>query len=278
MNHPFDLLKNEYSELLLGMKPRSECVHEIDQVANKLLGFKAHYQPVSEQDGVPIIFIATSFEREASSRFNLNPAQGWPLSSTSKWIPHNGPFRDWYTAAIAAYHLNGLDKIGATNWTWELVCFYGELFNGFGYRDYHHMHSPYLWGGTNIQTIGKYTSDGEFDAAHMDTQLGIIPIARRMVELDASLALPESIFVVKPPIASGLSVPEDPTTDTKWVQESLNKLGLGPLDVDGNYGRQTKLTVERFQQDYELQVDGFAGPNTIKALKEALAALDAEPK
>jgi lysozyme family protein len=260
------------------MKPRPECAHEIDQVANKLLGFKAHYQPVSDQDGVPVIFIATSFEREASSRFNLNPAQGWPLSSTSKWIPHNGPFRDWYTAAIAAYHLNGLDKIGKDNWTWELICFYGELFNGFGYRDYHRMHSPYLWGGTNIQTVGKYTSDGQFDDAHMDAQLGIIPVARRMVELDASLALPESVFVVKPPISSGLAVSEDPTTDTKWVQESLNKLGLGPLDADGNYGRQTKLVVERFQQDYELQVDGFAGPNTIAALKEALTAMDNEPK
>jgi hypothetical protein len=133
------------------------------------------------------------------------------------------------------------------------------------------MHSPYLWGGTNIQTVGKYTSDGKFDASHMDTQLGIIPVAKRMVEMDTSLALPETPFIVPTPIPSGIA--SEPEGDAAWVQKSLNDLGLDPpLDVDGNYGRQTKLAVENFQQGYGLEVDGMAGPKTVAALREALAA------
>ena len=271
MQHPFSVLKPEYTHLLAAMQVRPECQKLVDEVAVKLDGYKTRYQPVTNADGVPVVFIGPSFEREASSNFNLNPAQGWPLHSISKWIPHNGPFPNWQAAAIAAYRLNGLDKVGAANWTWELICYYGELFNGFGYRDFHHMHSPYLWGGTNIQTVGKYTADGKFDTNHMDEQLGIIPLARRMVDIDPTLALPAVPYVPAPPISSGIAA--EPDADATWVQETINALGYEPpLMVDGNYGRDTKAAVESFQDSYGLDVDGIAGANTIAALRKALAA------
>jgi lysozyme family protein len=277
VRHPFEILKPEYSNLLAVMKVRPECVKLVDEVAVKLLGYKSRYEAVSQRDGVPVIFIAASFEREASSNFTKNPAQGWPLHSASHWVPHNGPFPDWTSAALAAYHLNGLDRVGAANWTWELLCFYGEMFNGMGYRDYHHMHSPYLWGGTNVQTVGKYTSDGQFDAAHMDEQLGIVPVMRRMVELDETLAITLVPYVPPPPVPSGLAA--EPDFDTKWVQDSLNHLGFWPqLQVDGSYGGQTMRTVERFQRDYGLQADGMVGEETTAALKKAVAALAQDPK
>jgi len=269
MDHPFTKLKPEYTALLAAMVVRPDHVHLVDEVAKKLLASKARYLEVTAVDGVPAIYIGPSFEREADNDFTKNPAQGWPLHSRSQIIPHNGPFPDWKSAAIAAYNLNGLDKVGAGNWTWELICYYGELFNGFGYRDYHHMHSPYLWGGTNIQTVGKYTSDGKFDASHMDTQLGIIPLARRMVELDPSLVLTEEPFVPAPPIPSGIAA--EPGFDTKDVQTALNTLGfLPPLVVDGSYGAKTRLMVQKFQHDYGLEADGLVGPLTTAALKKAL--------
>ena len=269
MQHPFDTLKGEYAHLLSVMTVREECRHLVDEVAVKLIGYKTRYAQVSAADGVPVIFIAALFEREASSNFARNPAQGWPLHSVSKWVPHNGPFPDWKSAAIAAYHLNGLDKVGAGNWSWELMCFYGELFNGFGYRDGHRMHSPYLWGGTNIQTPGKYVSDHDFNPNEMDPQLGIVPVMRCMVELDASLALPSPVYVPSPPLASGIAA--EALTGPQWVQETLNRLGFEPaLDVDGSYGRETKMAVERFQQSYGIDVDGLAGPKTIAALRAAL--------
>jgi lysozyme family protein len=266
MQHPFEVLKPEYARLLLAMQVREECRAMVDHSAAKLLGFKSRYQEVSAQNGVPIVFMAASFEREASSDFTKNPAQGWPLNSISRDIPHNGPFSNWPAAALAAYHLNGLDKVGAANWTWELICFYGELFNGMGYRDYHHMHSPYLWAGTNIQTIGKYTEDKGFDPTVMDRQPGIIPIARCMVELDPTLALPSLPFVPAPPIASGIAAEQD--SDAKWVQQSLNALGHTPaLVVTGNYDRATFLAIMAFQKNYGLQVDGIVGPKTTAALR-----------
>jgi lysozyme family protein len=278
MQHPFVKLKPEYSQLLSVMMVQPECRSLVDRTAMKLLGFKTRYAQVSAANGVPIVFIASSFEREAASDFTKNPAQGSPLTSFSRIIPHNGPFRTWFDAAIAAYHLNGLDKVGANNWTWELICFYGEMFNGFGYRDVHHMHTPYLWGGTTIQTVGKYVADKQFDPDQMDQQLGIIPVAKRMIELDPTVAFSMLPAMVSPPLASGLTQ-VDQGQDALWIQRSLNSLGLEPpIDEDGNYGRETKTAVEMFQRGYGLEVDGLAGPKTIDALKFALAALAQEQK
>jgi lysozyme family protein len=274
MKHPFEILKPEYSQLLSVMTVRPECRQELDRTAAKLLAFKTRYAQVSDANGVPIVFIASSFEREAGSDFTKNPAQGWPLTSVSKEIPRNGPFRSWFDAAIVAYRLNGLDKVGAGNWTWELACFYGEMFNGFGYRDVHHMHTPYLWGGTNIQTAGKYDSDGKFNASHMDQQLGIIPVAKRMIEISPDLAFSMQASVSMVPIESGLTQPES-GNDALWLQHALNQVGFELME-DGSYGRQTKSAVEMFQRSYGLAVDGLAGPETIAALKLAVEAVQPE--
>jgi lysozyme family protein len=277
MHHPFTALKSEYATLLSAMAVRGECVKAVDEVATKLLACRSRYEEVTAINGVPVVYIGPCFEREAGNDFTKNPAQGWSLHSVSRIIPRNGPFPDWKTAALAAYRLNGLDKVGKGNWTWELICYYGELFNGMGYRDFHHMHSPYLWGGTNIQTKGKYVADGKFDLNEMDPQLGIIPLGRRMAQIDPSLALTPINFVPAPPIHSGIA--PQPEFDTKWVQASLNTLGFWPaLDADGSYGLWTKFTVERFQFDYGLHVDGLVGPETTAALKKALAALAADQK
>lgn len=274
MKHPFETLRTEYSQLLSAMTIRPDRKKQIDETAVKLIGLKTRWAPISERNGVPIIFMATSFEREATSNFEKNPAQGWSWRSRSRIIPYNGPFPSWTAAALEAYRLNGLDRVGAENWTWELMCFYGETFNGFGYRDFHRMHSPYLWSGTNIQKIGKYTSDGKFDSSHWDSQIGIIPVARRMTEIDPTLALPVSI---PEPIKSGIA--DDPNADTSWVQEALNLLGQEPpLVVDGSYGRKTMAAVREFQRDYGLQIDGFVGPKTTAALRAALRELEDAPK
>lgn len=270
MRHPFEILRPEYSQLLSAMVIRPECREAVDRTAVRLIGFKTRFEAVTAKNGVPAVFIASSCEREDGCDFTKNPAQGAPLTRISPIIPHNGPFRTWLDAAIAAYHLNGLDQVGANNWTWELICFYGEIFNGFGYRDVHHMHTPYLWGGTNIQTIGKYMVDGKFDPLHMDEQLGMIPVARRMAEIDATLALN---IPIPPPQHSGIAAP-DTGADTAFVQSSMNRLGWQPpLTVDGSYGDKTKKAVEHFQRSFGMTVD-FAGPETVKALRAAVDAAE----
>jgi lysozyme family protein len=234
---------------------------EVNETAERLLKYLDHYQPVTAKDGVPAVFIASSFEREASSNFRDNPAQGDPLDRVSHNVPRGmGPYTGpnaWVNAAIDAYHLDDLDKVGAGNWTWPRFCYEGEKFNGFGPRMRGHK-TGYLWSGTNIYTGGKYVSDGVWSSSARDDQLGIVPMAKRMVELDPSLDLGAVIGAL---------------VSTPIVQDSapaLNKLGAS-LTVDGSLGANTRRAIRAFQRAHGLEADGVAGHGTWKMINTVLA-------
>lgn len=64
------------------------------------------------------------------------------------------------------------------------------------------------------------------------------------------------------------------------LQTDLVQLGygIGPLGIDGDYGRATKAAVEQFQLDHPpLVVDGICGPATWAAIEKALADQDDQP-
>lgn len=54
----------------------------------------------------------------------------------------------------------------------------------------------------------------------------------------------------------------------KRIQESLNKILKTRMPVDGIYGPRTRMVVSEFQRLYHLQVDGVAGPITVKKLED----------
>ena len=59
---------------------------------------------------------------------------------------------------------------------------------------------------------------------------------------------------------------------TKQRQNLLAYLGYYSGDIDGIYGQQTKVAVERFQEAFGgIAVDGLAGDETDKALRHAVA-------
>ena len=58
---------------------------------------------------------------------------------------------------------------------------------------------------------------------------------------------------------------------TKQRQNLLQYLGYYDGEIDGIYGTLTKEAVERFQADYGIGVDGVAGAETDKALRNAVA-------
>ncbi len=67
----------------------------------------------------------------------------------------------------------------------------------------------------------------------------------------------------------------------KWLQSNLNKLGFDCGIVDGDFGAKTDKAVKLFQTRYSLVVDGIAGAQTIKKIKELLKPVEtpkAEPK
>lgn len=55
------------------------------------------------------------------------------------------------------------------------------------------------------------------------------------------------------------------------VQNALNRLGFNCGKADGIYGKGTKNAVYNFQQAINLQADGLAGVETIKALREIIS-------
>lgn len=279
MQYPYAVLASEYDALLARMVITRTS--EVEAVAHKLLGFvdQGRYAPVSAAVGVPQTWMATSFEREASSNFNDSPAQGDPWNRRSVHVPAGrGPFASWADAAKDAYHIDGLDAVGASNWTAARACYEGEVFNGMGYRA-HGIHSPYLWAGTNNYTTGKYVADGQFDPSHADTQLGIVPVMLHMIALRPALALPGAMppsvvapAIVPQPAPQGLGQHGD--HDTAWLQHALNVLKVEgtPLAEDGNFGRHTRRAVVAFQAAHGLDADGIAGPLTTAQIEKDLPA------
>lgn len=282
MQHPFELLRPEYTEQIARAVILPSRKAEVEDTASRLLRHydRGDYGTVAEKTGIPIPFIMASFEREASSDFTRSPAQGDRWDRVSRNVPAGrGPFPNWEASALDAYHLDRLDGVGASNWSLERECFEGELFNGFGYRDYHKMASPYVFGGTTVQTLGKYKSDGKFDAFTMDTQLGILPIIETIGIMRPALALSVPIVKVNaPPLVPAPTNLGNDDHRVFWVQKTLNLLGTTPpLTEDGSYGRITRQAVIAFQQTHGLQDDGFAGPKTVAALEAALTTGNLTP-
>lgn len=79
--------------------------------------------------------------------------------------------------------------------------------------------------------------------------------------------------VITPSGASSLAV-----MTVADVQNALNTLGFGPLDVDGKVGTKTGQAIYLFQKKNGLTPDGVAGKNTMQQLQHALANLAAPPQ
>lgn len=66
----------------------------------------------------------------------------------------------------------------------------------------------------------------------------------------------------------------DKGKEVKELQEKLIELNfedyMNPYGADGSYGPATKDTVLAFQEEYNLQVDGIAGPETLGKIDELI--------
>jgi peptidoglycan hydrolase-like protein with peptidoglycan-binding domain len=74
-----------------------------------------------------------------------------------------------------------------------------------------------------------------------------------------------------PPTRS-VPAPVQPDEGTRWVQQSLNVLGYGPLNVDGLVGPATASAIMQFQAANGLAVDGIAGSATTYLSQRRLEA------
>lgn len=279
MQHPYLALQAEYERYVATVRPLPNRVAEIDAVAKRLINpaSLANYQQVQDAIGVPIVVDACICEREDGNDFTKNPSQGDAWNRASIHVPKNrGPFSSWVAAAIDAFsvcdHLND----NSAPWSLPYACWKFESYNGFGYRA-HGIHSPYVVGGTNLQQPGKYIGDGDFDPSVMDTQLGCLPIAMRMIELSPDLAFGLAIAAMPAPTVMQNPLPTPASAGaglvgTKWLQSAINLI-MQPatlLEIDGSFGRATRAAIRDYQAARNMVQNGLIDTPLCDALSADL--------
>lgn len=183
----FNELKAEYGRLWRTMSPTPTRAASVTNAARKLLAGVARYKAVAANTGVPAIFLMASHWRESNGKWDTYLGNGQKLSKVTTIVPTGrGPFPTWEAGANDALRLHNLDAV--RGWTIERVAFELERWNGWGYHN-RNLPSPYLWAGTQHSRKGKYVADGKFDPEAVDQQLGCMPLIRRLIELDPSLAV-----------------------------------------------------------------------------------------
>lgn len=252
------------------MKIRSQHLPALDRTAARLVADKARYLSLERRSSVPALVTMVIAERESGADPRMSLAQGDRWDRVSVHVPKGrGPFRSWEDAAVDALQIDGLDRIGRTNWTIERALFQLEKYNGFGYRRYG-VPSAYVWASTTIYRGGKFIADGKFSRNAWDTQLGVAALMARIGHAEHALMLPSAADLPRdhPVYEASQTLPE-----TSAIQQRLNELGaMPPLSVDGLYGPKTREAVRVFQRRNDLQDDGIVGPMTWAAMNMREAA------
>ncbi len=266
MQHPYVTWKAGYEQLLRTMVIASR--QEVDIACRHILDPAnwSRYLALEQRLAIPAPFSGALDYRESNCNPHLGLGQGDPWNAVSTHVPRGfGPFHSWLDAAVFYAHYDHLDDNSAP-WSLAYEAWKGEIWNGIGYR-FHGVPSTYLWAGTNHQRPGFYEADGEWNPYAIDTRVGIMPIIVRLGELRPELMQP----FTSGPTADPSQAPVSGIIAPLWVQQTLNKLHLVPLELaplreDGIYGRRTREAVRAFQRTHGLDPDGICGSKTAIAL------------
>lgn len=285
MLHPYEALRQENANLLSSAQILPSIRSVALSTAKRLLLSRSRYETIQQLTTVKVVPCSCIHERECDADFRCALCNGERIIGTGRkttLVPRGyGPWATFEAGAQTAFAIDGLDKIAAMSegWTFERAVYEWELYNGFGPRD-HGKHSGYPWAGTNIYNGGKYVADGVWNPRAWDQQLGCVTVALAIAELAPDLALPRALPIVAAApsiVPAPQPVPDGhghPDMTTEQMQSNLNSLGLKPpLQVDGNFGRITKLAVMSFQKWAGIDVDGIAGSVTRDAITKALAKI-----
>jgi len=240
---------------------------------------RQRYQTVSRATGIPPQLIAAIHYRESSMNFGTYLHQGDPLGRPAVHHPRNIPvFSRWEDAAIHALQQKGSVRralgINANTTNPAALATFAERYNGLGYHN-RGLPSPYAWSGTNIYQGGRYVRDHVYDANSWDRRPGVMALMASLngTELGQGVAnqTPEEAWAQ---VRAGnerlrRGVRSEAVT---FLQSMLQGLGYD-IQVDGDYGKNTKAAVRAFQRARNLTVDGVVGPTTAASLAEAFEAL-----
>lgn len=187
----FEAVRAEYAALWQECEIRPERVKTVQATAKKIIANRPRYDVISRATGVPWFVIGIIHQMECSLNFNKHIHNGDPLSGRTQLVPAGRPKvwppsnQDAFVAsAIDALTMPGKEFNKVTDWSIERIAYVLELYNGWGYRQYRHINSPYLWSFTSHYKAGKYVSDGVWSKTAVSGQSGGMAILKALMELD----------------------------------------------------------------------------------------------
>lgn len=177
-------------------------------------------------------------------------------SASAQYYKDNGAWFSYPEPGDQAFFYNsgGINHTGIVekvqgsgrNWT-SCICVEGNTSDQVARRTYSHGNSVVAgFGRPKWSVVTGETQDTDEEIAPMQPAVGILRYGQKSEEV-------------------------------RQLQEQLIKLGydLGPDGADGDFGRNTREAVKKFQGDHGLVKDGEVGDLTRAALKKALG--EAEP-
>lgn len=171
----------------------SMTINNPDQIisdARQILSFKDRY---GQFGSIPWYFIGIIHKREGDCDFSQQLANGDSINERTVNVPAGRPIDGeppftWEQCAWDCVKYKSWDQIA--EWSLTRLLYEFERNNGFGYRKYHNIYSPYLWSFTNHYQKGKYASDGNFDTELVDQQSGCAPLLKYLTDKTLGIIAP----------------------------------------------------------------------------------------
>ncbi len=184
-SHDFDVLKREYAAQFASATIKPDAADFVAWNMKAVLKFRARYETVAADTGVPWYFIGVVHGLEASYNFRGHLHNGdHPLSLRTHQVPSGRPKiwlppDDWESSARDALRMMGFAK--KTDWSLERILYRLEAYNGFGYRKTA-VATPYLWSLTDQYDRGKFVADGSWNPKARSQQCGAAALLRSLAD------------------------------------------------------------------------------------------------
>ncbi len=179
---------DKYQEQWNFMRIRSEYVPQIEADAKLIFKYQKQFELAVYGTNIPWYFAGIIYYRECTCSFKGHPHNGDSLKRRTVNVPAGRPILNPANSTGYTFIESFADLIALKKWdkvpVWNMpaLLYYFEANNGFGYRRYHSINSPYLWSGTEYYKSGKYVSDGHYDPDAIDQQIGCAPLLRYVTD------------------------------------------------------------------------------------------------
>ncbi|MHC4616368.1 MAG: hypothetical protein ACYTEQ_01310 [Planctomycetota bacterium] len=164
-----------YKRLFDSIRIPQEKEEEVFGILRRFEDDRERYQALPHP--APWEVVAAIHNMEASGDFDRVQHNGQKIVGTGKkttLVPKGkGPFETWEESAIDAHRFRRWHTPGSIYYWLEMA----ERFNGLGYRN-KGLHSPYLVGGSDLETPGRYMADGRWSPRGRGRQIGVATILK----------------------------------------------------------------------------------------------------